>query len=153
MPGMHSLDSIAWGASVVAMVAASGFDLWTRRIPNWLTISFLLSGLMMQSVMGGMPGLGRALAGVALACGIFIVPCFLRIMGMGDLKLIAGVGAWVGPGQLTVALIVTGIVGGLMAVVAHYRGTPGNRPGDASARSIPYAPAIGIGALFSFFAR
>jgi prepilin peptidase CpaA len=98
-------------------------------------------------------------------------------MGMGDLKLAAGVGAWIGPGQLFLAFVVTGIVGGVFAVVyALRRGSLGRcldgtsdllaqfvsfrirpheqiRLDNSNTLSIPYAPVIAIGTLFSFFAR
>jgi prepilin peptidase CpaA len=170
------MDSIAWWPSVAVLVVASIIDVFTRRVPNWLVLPFLLSGLVVRSLAGGFPAAGRSLAGVALACVLFGVPCFLRGMGMGDLKLAAGVGAWVGPGQLFIAFIVTGIVGGVLAVVyALWRGALGRcldstgdllaqfasfrvrphdqiRLGNSTALSIPYAPAIAIGTLFSFFA-
>ena len=93
---------------------------------------------------------------------------------MGDLKLAAGVGAWIGPGQFVFAFLVTGMAGGIMAVCTRFatvcragvgrcRGTWSCHPapvglgGQSSRRtrhlSIPYAPAIAIGTLFSFFAQ
>jgi prepilin peptidase CpaA len=96
-------------------------------------------------------------------------------MGMGDVKLCAAIGAWVGPWQLMVALVVTGLAGGVMAVGwAAYRGFLGRLFAGAGdlilgikekglrphtelvltnplARKMPYAPAIAIGTLFSFF--
>jgi prepilin peptidase CpaA len=97
-------------------------------------------------------------------------------MGMGDLKLFAAVGAWIGPAQLGTALVATGIAGGMIALVwASCHGSlneslngsgdlvrgvwaRGVRPhptlvlDNPSARTIPYAPAIAIGTLFSFLA-
>ena len=96
---------------------------------------------------------------------------------MGDVKLYAAVGAWIGPSQLMVALVITGIAGGVMAVCwAAARGFLGNLfSGSADlvfgirkrgirrhpelvlsnprARKMPYAPAIAIGTLMSFFAH
>jgi prepilin peptidase CpaA len=96
---------------------------------------------------------------------------------MGDLKLAVAVGAWIGPGQLFIAFIVTGIVGGVFAICyALWRGSLGRcldntadllahfgrlrarphgeiRLGKTGALSIPYAPAIAVGTLFSFFTR
>ena len=96
---------------------------------------------------------------------------------MGDLKLAAGAGAWIGASQFFMAFIVTGIVGGLFAVIyalrrrslggcldntsvlfAHlakfrWRAHERIRLGNSRAISIPYAPAIAIGTLFSFFAQ
>jgi prepilin peptidase CpaA len=98
-------------------------------------------------------------------------------MGMGDVKLCAAIGAWVGPWQLMIALVVTALAGGVMAIGwALYRGFLGEllagsgdlvmgikksglRPqagltlANPRARKMPYAPAIAIGTLVSFFAR
>ena len=37
-------------------------------------------------------------------------------MGAGDVKLCAAIGAWIGPYQLILALVMTGLVGGVMAL-------------------------------------
>jgi prepilin peptidase CpaA len=169
------MHAIAWWSSFGVLTVAAAIDLYTRRIPNWLVLPFLVSGLVVQSATGGLAGAGRSLAGVGLALLLFGLPCFMRAMGMGDLKLAAGVGAWIGPGQFLMAFIVTGMVGGIMAgcyairhrsrgrcldntgeLVLHLakgRIPPHEdiRLGSARALSIPYAPAIAIGTLFSFF--
>lgn len=174
---IKTMQSIVWWSNVVVLVAASVIDLRTRRVPNWLVVPFLLSGLVVQSVTNGWRGTGSSLSGIGLAVLLFGVPCFLRAMGMGDLKLAFGVGAWIGPGQFFLAFVVTGIVGGIMAgsyalfhgslgrcldntgdLLAHL-GKSGLRPhaevrlDNAAALSIPYAPAIAIGTLLSFFGR
>jgi prepilin peptidase CpaA len=172
---MNTIEGIAWWTSLVVLLAASVADVRTRRIPNWLVVPFLVAGLVARTVAGGMAGAGSSLAGAALACAFFALPCFLGAMGMGDLKLAAGVGAWILPGQLITAMVVTALAGGIMAVgVALWHGELARRLdgagdlavsflrlrprasariGDASSLSIPYAPAIAVGTLFSFFAR
>ncbi len=59
----------------------------------------------------------RSLAGAALGAGIMGFLCFLGGMGMGDLKLCLAVGAWIGPSQLVMALVVMGVAGGVMALL------------------------------------
>jgi prepilin peptidase CpaA len=169
------MHSIAWWPSLGVLLLASVIDLRTRRIPNWLVVPFLVSGLLVHWITRGLSGAGQSLAGFGLALLLFGPPCFLRAMGMGDLKLAAGVGAWIGPSQFAMAFIVTGMVGGIMAVgYALRHGSLGGcfestgelvvhlakgripphediRLDSATARSIPYAPAIAIGTLFSFF--
>ena len=147
------MNSIAWWANVVVLVLASGIDLRTRRIPNWLSVPFLLAGMIVPAIAVGWVGFQTSCLGLGLALLLFVVPCFLRGMGMGDLKLAAGVGAWIGPGQFWMAFLVTAMAGGIMAVAyALFSGSLGRREGKVS-QSIPYAPAIAIGTLFSFFAR
>ncbi len=164
------MSALSWWTSIVVLAVASGIDLRTRRIPNWLVVPFLLAGVAAQSISGHLSGAGRSLAGVGLACLLFGIPCFIGGMGMGDLKLAAGVGAWVGPSQLFTASIFTALIGGVLAVGwALWRGsltssldsagdllTPWrvNRPDRPGAdAAIPYAPAIALGTLLSFLAR
>jgi len=170
------MQTIVWWSNVVVLVAASVVDLGTRRVPNWLAVPFFLAGVAVRAA-AGWHGLGQSLAGVGLALLLFGPPCFLGAMGLGDLKLAAGVGAWIGPSQFLLAFIVTAMVGGIMAVCyALWHGSLGKcldntgelvvdftkgrlrqhediRLNSAKALSIPYAPAIAIGTLFSFFAR
>lgn len=171
------MQLVSWWFNFTVLLVASVTDIRSRRIPNWLVVPFLLAGIFAQSVIGGWTGAGRSLLGISLAALVFGVPCFLRAMGMGDLKLAAGVGAWIGPSQFLIAFIVTGIAGGIMAgsyalfhrslgrsldntasLLQHFRHSglrphPEVRIDNPAALSIPYAPAIAIGTLLSFFAR
>jgi prepilin peptidase CpaA len=170
------MRALVWWTSGVVLVVASGIDLRTRRVPNWLAVPFLVAGVAVQFIRGGLPGAGRSLAGVALACLLFGIFWFMGGMGMGDLKLAAGVGAWIGPAQFVTASVFTALAGGVLAVGwALWHGSLGaslNLAGDllapwrarqpgskrnvregASAAAIPYAPAIAIGTLLSFLTQ
>ena len=170
------INSVAWWPTILTLGIACFTDIRSRRIPNWLVVPFALSGLIVNCVLKGLAGLGSSLLGLGLAvlvCGVF---CFLRGMGMGDLKLCAAIGAWIGPGQLEVALVVTFVAGAAIGIIwAFCTGSlskslastgdvlsgfasRGIRPHDTivmendATLKIPYAPAIAIGTLFSFFA-
>lgn len=171
------MDSIAWWPTVLVVTMAAVIDIHSRRVPNWLSLPFLVAGLAVSAQRGGVPGTVNSIGGIGLATIVVGVLWYLRGMGMGDLKLLAGVGAWIGPGQLVLALVATGIAGGFLAVgyaIWHgslgrsldgvgelIRGFPkqGFRPNrtitldNAAALKMPYAPAIAIGTIFSFFAR
>ncbi len=171
------MNSIAFWPTVIVLLIATSTDLRTRRIPNWLTAPFLLTGILAGVMTGGLGGVGRSLAGLGLASAAAGLLYYLRALGMGDVKLLAGVGAWVGPQQLILALVVTGMAGGVIAVgYALHRRVLGNcldgaadlaagiwrrgvRPHDTltldnpAAHRIPYAGAIAAGTIFSFFAR
>ena len=53
---------------------------------------------------------------------LFGILCWMGGMGMGDVKLVAAIGAWIGPAQLLTALVITGIAGGIMALCWAIRG-------------------------------
>lgn len=171
------MHSIAWWPTCAVMAAATFTDLRSRRIPNWLVVPFLAAGIVVSAWMHGWHGVGQSLAGFALGAAIFGLLFCMGGMGMGDVKLCAAVGAWVGPWQLMIALVMTGLAGGVIALAwAAYRGLLGKlfagsgelifgigqrglRPhaelvlSNPAAHKIPYAPAIAIGTLLSFFAR
>lgn len=172
------LHSIAWWPTVLVLAVSTFTDLRSRRIPNWLVLPFWLAGLVVSFLPKSWHTIGivQSLEGMGLGLLLFGVLAFMGGMGMGDVKLCAAIGAWVGPKQLFVALVLTGIVGGIMAVIwaiaggflgELFTGTSdllfrrGKREEGAEnqhtlanplARKMPYAPAIAIGTLISFFA-
>jgi prepilin peptidase CpaA len=86
-------------------------DVRARRIRNWLTFSLILTGIL-QSFIGrggispGAAGLG-ALVGFALPLALFV----LGAVGGGDVKLMAGVGAWLGPTAVFEVFCATALIG------------------------------------------
>ena len=112
-----NMHSIAWWPVLTLLAIATVVDIHSRRIPNWLVLPFLAAGVIVNTASYGVRGLGRSMGGIALAVAVTGVLCWLRGMGMGDLKLCAAVGAWIGPGQLAMALVATGIAGGVLALI------------------------------------
>src|SRR5580765_109479 len=92
-------------------------DLRNRRIPNYLTFGSAALAIVYAAATGGWAGLGVALAGWAVGIVLFIPFFLLRGMGGGDVKLLAALGAWVGPASLLSITFYTAIVGGVMALV------------------------------------
>jgi prepilin peptidase CpaA len=172
------LHSIAWWPTVFVLAVSTFTDLRSRRIPNWLVLPFLVAGIVVSFAPRNWHGIGivQSLEGMGLGLLLFGVLAWMGGMGMGDVKLCAAIGAWVGPKQLIVALVLTGIIGGVMAVLwaamggflgELFAGTgdlvfgwkkrgmridPEQTLANPRARKMPYAPAIAIGTLMSFFA-
>src|SRR5881628_1637853 len=72
-------------------------DFRSRRIRNWLTFSMVLTGIE-QSFIGPSPVTpGHALLGWLVGASLPLVLFVLGAVGGGDVKLLAGVGAWLGP--------------------------------------------------------
>jgi prepilin peptidase CpaA len=107
------LEGILLGIVAIAAV----IDFRTRRIPNWLTLSAVLLGLVFQGVTHGLPGLLAALLGVLVGAGLFFIPFALGGMGPGDVKLMAAVGAFLGPKGALWAVLMTGVAGGVLVLV------------------------------------
>jgi len=91
-------------------------DLRTRRIPNALTASAAAGALLFHLVSGGWSAAGSSLAGLFLGALLFFPMFALRGMGAGDVKLLAAVGAWLGPAPVVTVALATSIVGGVIAV-------------------------------------
>ena len=147
----------------VAMVT----DLRSRRIPNTLTFPALALALLVRFTLQGSLGLGLAVAGAVLAPAILLVVHLGKGIGMGDLKLAAAVGAFFGPVPAIVAMLVSAVLGGIIAIALLMRrgqllgdllalvtsGIPFlKRTYDAPAgtpavMTMPYGVAIGIGSL------
>jgi prepilin peptidase CpaA len=92
-------------------------DLRTRRIPNVLTLSAAAVALVFHLVTGGPAAAGWSVAGWIVGFLLFLPIFALRGMGAGDVKLLAAVGAWLGPMQVAIAALVTSVAGGVIAIV------------------------------------
>jgi prepilin peptidase CpaA len=79
------------------LLLAAVIDLRSRRLPNWLTLGLILSGLVHAAVTSGAGGLGQAAAGTFAGAAAPLVLFTMGAIGGGDVKLMAGVGAWLGP--------------------------------------------------------
>lgn len=106
-----------WCVVIVVTLVAAVWDVWTHRIPNWLTGGCLLAGLVYASLQAGPRGAADAVAGAALALLPFLLLFAFAGGGAGDAKLMAAVGAWVGVigGLVVVAMVL--IAGGVLAVI------------------------------------
>jgi prepilin peptidase CpaA len=108
-----------WSIPLFGMCAlAAAIDLRSRRIPNWLTLSLALAGLLHAWLMP-QHGIGLAAAGKGLAAGFFVPFVFFAIgaLGAGDVKLLAAVGVWVGAKPILLIMLAAAILGGVLAIV------------------------------------
>jgi prepilin peptidase CpaA len=156
-------------AALLALILLAGVsDLRTRRIPNALTVTALGIALALRGATGVEP-LAGGLAGALLAFATAVPFVMLGGMGGGDAKMLAAVGAFIGPAGLPTMLFVTALVGGAMgaftvarrgafgATVTRCRAIlvtpfgissgPLPRLGAPGAIAIPYGVAIGAGAF------
>ena len=91
------MQSMIYWPTVAVLAVATFTDMRSRRIPNWLVLPFLPAGIAVSVWLHGWQGLGQSLAGFGLGAGIFGLLFCLGGMGMGDVKLCAAIGAWIGP--------------------------------------------------------
>lgn len=100
---------------------AALLDWRSRRIPNWLTVSGLLSGVVVHALIAGWHGTLFALEGAGLALILLLPLVALRALGAGDWKLMGAVGAFVGWRMFLFVLLGSILASGIMAIVQVYR--------------------------------
>ena len=162
-------------AVVVVVAAASVCDLNSRRIPNALTFGAAAIAVAMHVLSNGWSGLLLAVSGWAVGFVLFAPLYAVGGMGAGDVKLLAAIGAWLGPvGALWTGLY-GAVAGGVLAlVVALARGyttaamrnvgtilrlwsVAGVQPvegltlADKSSVRLPYALPLAVGAMVTLW--
>ena len=122
---------------LILLLIASVYDLRTREIPDWISAAVLLVAIAaaawrLAGIQPWMVAAGGVL-GLTIGYALFRWAKF----GGGDAKLIAAIGALLGPVGLLFALFWMAIAGGVLALIAMVRGQ----------RDYAYGPAIAAGYL------
>jgi prepilin peptidase CpaA len=107
------------GLLATLLVIAAISDFRTYKIPNLLTVSGIIFGLIYSTVVPFSihHGFLWALGGLLLGFSILLPLYALGVMGAGDVKLMAMVGAFLGVTDTLHAVIFTFIAGGIAALV------------------------------------
>ena len=139
-----TLDALVGAAGCAVLVAVSVTDLERRIIPNRIVLPALAVALVVQTIRE--PSVEWLLA--ALAAGGFFLVVALAYpagLGMGDVKLAAFHGAWLGRDVL-IALVVGSLLGAVMAIAIL-----GLRGGSARRSMLPYGPSLAAGGVAALF--
>ena len=115
---------IATVCLLVWMVVATFTDVWQQKIYNWTTYSGILMALGLAGLATGLNrtefseiGIAQSVIGFA-ACGAIMLICFVLFqIGGGDVKMLAMIGAFLGPELGIEALLWTFVLGGAAAVI------------------------------------
>jgi len=115
------------------LAVAATTDVLRHRIYNWTTYPGILAALAINALGSvlvwtdqadgaslarwGWIGLGPSLAGF-LVCGFVLVVCYVLLrVGGGDVKLMAMLGAFLGPDQGVETMLWTFVLGGCMGLI------------------------------------
>jgi len=149
------------------VTAAAVTDYRTRKIPNWLTVPMAVVGLAYHSFAPGGFGPLLALAGFGVGFILLLLPWLLGGGGMGDVKLLAALGTWLGPvyilaafalgvgfaGMLAVSMMVASVVNkGISATQSKYLAAgiggatvTGSGPVKKPKRFLPFVIPVALG--------
>jgi prepilin peptidase CpaA len=165
-------DAMALAMIVAGTGTGAAIDLRVRRVPNALTLTLATAGVALAATGLGRLGVAAAIAGWWVGLAIMLPGYLLGGMGGGDVKLMAAVGAFLGPLDVVWAFLYTAIAGAAIALlVALVRGRLQrtidetmwlvlSRGANVAAiedpkanNRFPYAPAIAIGAVIAALAQ
>lgn len=104
-----------WFVTVTLIVAAV-IDGYALKVPNWITYPMVFSGWAYSGICYGWEGLGWSLVGTIVGLALLLPLYSIGGMGAGDVKLLAGVGAWVWASVTFYAFCLSAIIGALIAI-------------------------------------
>lgn len=145
-------SAIAAAAFCAAMVALAGIDLEHFLLPDRITLPGIALGLVLRPWLGW-GSVGSALQGALFGAGLLLTFAGLWKlwkgvdgMGLGDVKMLAMVGAFLGPYGVVVTLVAASLFGSVvgLALLAHGAVGLGGK--------LPFGVFLAAGALLALFA-
>lgn len=115
---IHPLIVAAAGAF---MLTAAVSDIRHRRISNRLNLAAAATGLILQAVLVGTGGVLAGLVGLGAGLGVLFIPFAMGMIGGGDVKFVAAVGAFFGARVTMIGLAIGVTLGGLVGAVSLIR--------------------------------
>lgn len=172
------MDILTTAVLLLFLAGAVITDLRARIIPNVLVLTGAVGGVLLGGLYPEGIGFLRALGGLALGLAIFLPLYLFRVMGAGDVKLMAMTGAFLGYTAIFEVVLWVLLAGGALALVfALRRGVarrmaanlgemlfsavasvqihalPDFSKGPQTAARLPYAVAIALGVTAFLLAR
>jgi len=137
--GWHAAAGLALTWTLVAL---AGIDVRTQLLPDQMTLPLLWLGLLLSLVPLFVDGHASIIGAVAGYLSLWSVYWLFKLatgkegMGYGDFKLLAALGAWMGPFALLPIVLLSSLIGAIvggtfLAIRGHDRATP-----------IPFGPFI-----------
>lgn len=138
---------------VALLVAITFIDLEHRLIPDKLSLSGLIIGLLTAGVQ---PGYLQAIEGAAFGFCFFYALAWIYQrfagrsgLGGGDIKLLAMLGAFLGPSGVFATILISSILGSVIGISWGLIEKKRN-PQSLMAFAIPYGPFLILGGLYYY---
>lgn len=118
---MEYINSVAL---VLLLLIAAFSDVKDKKVPNKLTFPVILLGFILNIMINGFNGISLSVLGFLLGLAIFFLPFAFGLMGGGDVKLMAAIGALMG-WKFTLASAAFSAVAGIIVVIGYllYKGS------------------------------
>jgi Flp pilus assembly protein protease CpaA len=113
---MNPADLLLFCGAAGTLLVGAAVDLRSRRIPNAITFGSAILGFLVNLALRHGPGAGLSAEGWLAGIGILLLPFIARGVGGGDVKLLAAVGAWTGPGYVIQCLFWAALAGCAVAL-------------------------------------
>ncbi|WP_211749999.1 A24 family peptidase [Paenibacillus sp. Marseille-Q4541] len=110
------MEMVYYGCGIFVF-AAFITDIRTMRIPNLLSLSAMISGLIVHLVMDGIQGILMSISGLATGFGMMFVLYLFGAVGAGDVKIFGGIGAWTGVLFTVQAMVYSIIIAGAIGFI------------------------------------
>lgn len=101
---------------VAVIVIAAVINYRFKKVPNTITFSAAVAGLIMAYLESGFVGVAVSTVGLVIGMGLLYLPYAAGGMGAGDVKLLGAIGAIKGPWFVFITFLATIILGGIMAI-------------------------------------
>ncbi|MGP4064996.1 A24 family peptidase [Oceanobacillus sp. M65] len=101
----------------IFVIVAFIWDVRHQKIPNWLTLSGMLFGLVFHLINGAIEGFLFAITGLLAAGVICLILYGFKAVGAGDVKLFAAIGAFTGIEIVLYILMYSIVFGGIIGML------------------------------------
>ena len=115
------MNAISAGTLAALLLVAAWHDIKNHRIPNLLVVAGVLIGFFLRARVDGWSGAADGGQGLALGLAVLLPFYVMRMLGAGDVKLMAMVGVFLGPWGVLGALLATFLAGGVLALAVALR--------------------------------
>lgn len=145
--------ALLWPLGLTVLLAIGAYtDVTARRLPNWLSLALLVTGLAFAATQGGWSAVGwhGAHAGIALLVGMALFAT--GGIGGGDAKFYTGLAAWFALADgldLLLWVSIAGIVLIIGWIVLKRTVMSGREKPEGDFAKFPYGLAIAVGGILT----
>ncbi|PAV28973.1 hypothetical protein CIL05_13410 [Virgibacillus profundi] len=102
---------------IILLLAVAYYDIAHQRIPNWLSMSGVLTGIIYHLAFNQLDGFIHAVSGALVGGVILLILYIFKAIGAGDVKLFAAIGAITGVLFTLYAIMYSIIFAGIIGII------------------------------------